>query len=210
MCSNSQETTPQPSAEDTKANGESPRLLTPEQIRVGTNVIMTYAERQAFWKNSEIGKLLGFDRWPDLPQKSETSLVFKLSAEKWVTNSNQGELIKDPNWIQIEAAIRELDGKSKTLVTLKSDDETYINIGGGKSGKYVVTATFNNTKFYVLVDLSKSDEIETLVVDGQKENYAAKMCVDLLHCLVAARTFTESGKLDALLDWEEDKSLVTV
>ena len=183
-------------------------MLTPEQVRAGTNVIMSYAERQAFLKNSEIGKLLGFDRWPDLPQKSETSLVFKLSAEKWVTNSNQGELIKDPNWIQIEAAIRELDGKSKTLVTLKSDDETYINIGGGKSGKYVVTATFNNTKFYVLVDLSKSDEIETLVVDGQEENYAAKMCVDLLHCLVAARTFTESGKLDSLLFWEEDKSLV--
>jgi hypothetical protein len=162
MCSNSQETTPQPSLEDTKANGEFPRLLTPEQIRVGTNVIMSYAERQAFWKNSEIGKLLGFDRWPDLPQKSETSLVFKLSAEKWVSNSNQGELIKDPNWIQIEAAIRELDGKSKTLVTLKSDDETYMNIGGGKSGKYVVNSTFNNKVFDVLVDLSKSDEIETL------------------------------------------------
>ncbi|MEH2217548.1 MAG: Imm1 family immunity protein [Nostoc sp.] len=208
MCSNSQETTPQPSPEDTKANGESPRLLTPEQIRVGTNVIMTYAERQAFWKNSEIGKLLGFDRWPDLPQKSETSLVFKLSAEKWVSNSNQGELRKDPNWIQIEAAIRELDGKSKTLVTLKADYETYMNIGGCNLAKYVVTTTFNNKRFDVLIDLSKFDEIETLVVGGQEKNYPAEMCVDLLHCLVAARTFTESGKLDGLLSWEEDKSFI--
>ncbi|MEH2386441.1 MAG: Imm1 family immunity protein [Nostoc sp.] len=174
---------------------------------MGTNTIMTYAERQAFWKNSEIGKLLGFDRWPDLPQKSETSLVFKLSAEKWISNSNQGELIKDENWIQIEAAIRELDGESKTLVILKSDDETYMNIRGGKSAKYVVTATFNNKKFDVLVDLSKSDEIEKLVVGGQEENYSAKMCVDLLHCLVAARAFTQSGKLDPLLSWEEDKSI---
>ncbi|MBG1263240.1 hypothetical protein F8S20_31235 [Nostoc sp. BAE] len=171
---------------------------------------MSYAERQAFLKNSEIGKLLGFDRWPDLPQKSETSLVFKLSAEKWVNNSNQGELRKDPNWIQIEAAIRELDGKSKTLVTLKSDDEAYMNIGGGKLAKYVVTAILNNTKFSVLVDLSKSDEIEKLLVGGQEENYPVKMCVDLLHCLLAARTFTESGKLDPLLFWEEDKSFVTV
>ncbi|MHC5595710.1 MAG: hypothetical protein ACYTXC_07045 [Nostoc sp.] len=208
MCSNSQETTPQPSPQDTKTNGESPRLLTPEQVRAGTNVIMSYAERQAFLKNSEIGKLLGFDRWPDLPQKSETSLVFKLSAEKWVSNSNQGELIKDPNWIQIEAAIRELDGKSKTLVTLKADDETYMNIGGGNLAKYVVTATFNNKRFDVLVDLSKSDEIETLVVGGEEKNYPVKMCGDLLHCLVAARTFTESGKLDALLSWEEDKSFI--
>ncbi|ODH01918.1 hypothetical protein A4S05_26725 [Nostoc sp. KVJ20] len=143
-----------------------------------------------------------------MQQKTETSLVFKLSAETWLTNSNQGELRKDPNWLQIEAVIRDLDGKNKSLVTLKSNDETYINIGGGKSDKYVVTATFNNTKFYVLVDLSKSDEIETLVVGGEEKNYPAKMCVDLLHCLVAARTFTESGKLDALLDWEEDKSFV--
>ncbi|MFN6482260.1 MULTISPECIES: Imm1 family immunity protein [unclassified Nostoc] len=210
MCSNSQETTPQPSPEDTKANGESPRLLTPEQVRAGTNVIMSYAERQAFLKNFEIGKLLGFDRWPDLPQKSQISLVFKLSAETWLTNSNQGELRKDPNWIQIEAAIRDLDGKNKTLVTLKSDDETYMNIGGGKSDKYVVNVTFNNTKFYVLVNLSKSDEIENFVVAGQQVNYPAKMCVDLLHCLLAARTFTESGKLEPLLSWEEDKSLVTV
>jgi hypothetical protein len=182
--------------------------LTPEQIRVGTNVIMSYAERQAFWKNSEIGKLLGFDRWPDLLQKSETNLVFKLSAEKWVSNSNEGELIKDPNWIKIEAAIRELDGNTKTLVTLKSDDETYMKIRRGKSGKYVVTATFNHKIFNFLVNLSKSDEIEKLIVDEQEENYPPKRCVDLLHCLLAARTFTESGKLDALLDWEEDKSSI--
>lgn len=34
------------------------------------------------------------------------------------------------------------------------------------------------------------------------------MCVDLLHCLLAARTFTELGKLDPLLSWEEDKSFI--
>jgi hypothetical protein len=26
---------------------------------------MTHAQRQALWKNSEVGKLLGFDRWSD-------------------------------------------------------------------------------------------------------------------------------------------------
>ncbi|BBD69256.1 hypothetical protein NIES4070_56640 [Nostoc commune HK-02] len=34
------------------------------------------------------------------------------------------------------------------------------------------------------------------------------MCVDLLHCLLAARTFTESDKLYLLLSWEEDKSFI--
>ncbi len=36
------------------------------------------------------------------------------------------------------------------------------------------------------------------------------MCVDLLHSLLAARTFTELGKLDQLLTWEKDKSLAVV
>ncbi|MEI2583661.1 Imm1 family immunity protein [Scytonema sp. PRP1] len=134
--------------------------------------------------------------------------VSDLSVEKWNGNRNEGDLIENPNWSQIETAMRELDGKSKTLVTLGADDETYMSIGGGNLGKYVVTATFDNLNFHTLVDLSKPDETEKLVVGGQEGIYPAKMCVDLLRCLLAARTFTESGTLDSLLSWEEDKSLV--
>jgi len=65
MSLNSQESKQQSSAADKSKNGDPPYLLTPEQIQVGTNVIMSHAQRQTFWKNSEIGKLLGFDRWPD-------------------------------------------------------------------------------------------------------------------------------------------------
>ena len=39
--------------------------LTPEQVRVGTNKIMTYTERQAFWKNSDVGKQLGCQQWDE-------------------------------------------------------------------------------------------------------------------------------------------------
>jgi Immunity protein Imm1 len=134
--------------------------------------------------------------------------VSDMTVENWIGNKDEGELIDNPNWHQIETAIRELDGKSKTLVTLGADEETYMSIGGGQSGKYVVTVTFDNIKFYTLVDLSKSDEIQTLVVGGQESEYPAKMCVDLLRCLLAARTFTESGKLDSLLTWQEDRSLM--
>ncbi|KAB8316345.1 hypothetical protein SD81_024375 [Tolypothrix campylonemoides VB511288] len=134
--------------------------------------------------------------------------VSDLSVEKWNGNRNEGDLIENPNWSQIETAMRQLDGKSKTLVTLGADDETYMSIGGGNLGKYVVTATFDNLNFHILVDLSKPDETEKLVVGGQEGIYPAKMCVDLLRCLLAARTFTESGELDPLLSWEEDKSLV--
>ena len=61
--SNSQQTTPQPSVEDKKDNGEFPRLLTAEQVRVGTNTIMNPDERLAFLKSSGIARLLGFHHW---------------------------------------------------------------------------------------------------------------------------------------------------
>jgi hypothetical protein len=136
--------------------------------------------------------------------------VVDLSVEKWVGNRNEGEFIENPNWSQIEAAIRELDGKSKTLVTLGADDETYMTIGGGESEKYIVSVTFDNISFHNLVNLSKPDGTENLIVGGQEGIYPAKICVDLLRCLLAARTFTESGKLDPLVCWEEDQSLVMV
>jgi hypothetical protein len=132
------------------------------------------------------------------------------SLEKWVGNRNEGEFIENPEWSQIEVAIRELDGKSKTLVTLGADDETYMTIGGGESGKYVVSVTFDNISFHNLVDLSKSDKTEKLVIGGQEGIYPAKICVDMLRCLLAARTFAELGKLDSLLVWQEDESLVAV
>lgn len=136
--------------------------------------------------------------------------VLDLSVEKWVGNRNESNFIENPNWSQIEAAIRELDGKSRTLVTLGVEEDTYMTIGGGESGKYVVSVTFDNISFLNLVDLSKTDTTEKLVVGGQQGIYQSKMCVDLLPALVAARTFAESGKLDSLLSWQEDQSLVLV
>jgi hypothetical protein len=99
-----------------------------------------------------------------------------------------------------------LDGESQTLVTLGINEDSYISIGGG-ANKYIVTVTFDNFDFYILLDSPKSEQIEALIVGGQKGNYPANQCVDLLRCLLAARTFTESGKLDDLLTWQEDKSL---
>lgn len=118
-------------------------------------------------------------------------------------------MVEKPSWNQIEKAIRELDGKNQTLVTLGINDDTYMSIGGGEN-KYIVTATFDNFNFYVSIDSAKSQQIDTLVAGGQKGNYPANQCVDLLHCLLAARTFTEAGKLDDLLTWEEDKLLAPV
>ncbi|MEG4116921.1 Imm1 family immunity protein [Microcoleus sp. N9_B4] len=134
--------------------------------------------------------------------------VLNLSAENWVGNQDEGDLIESPTWSQIEQAIRELNGKTKTLVTLGADDECYMSIGGGESGKYIVNVTFDNVSFHNLVDPSKPDAIEKLVIGGQEGNYSARMCVNLETALLTAQTFTVSGELEISLSWEEEKELV--
>ncbi|HEY9850394.1 MAG TPA: Imm1 family immunity protein [Leptolyngbyaceae cyanobacterium] len=136
--------------------------------------------------------------------------VSNLSIENWIDNRDKGEFIENPNWNQIESAIRDLNGKNKTLVTLGADEETYMTIGGGESEKYIVNVTFDNISFTNLVDLSKPEKIEKLVVGGQEGNYPAKLCIDLQTSLLAAKKFAELGQLEQSVSWEEDKPLVVL
>ncbi|BAZ79848.1 MAG: hypothetical protein ACKPEO_13895 [Sphaerospermopsis kisseleviana] len=86
--------------------------------------------------------------------------VTQLYTDNWTGNKNEENVIKNPTLRQIEAAIFDLDGKIKTLVSLEADDDSYMMIGGGKSGfsgKYVVTATLDNYNFYSLLDQPRYD-----------------------------------------------------
>ncbi|MEA5618473.1 hypothetical protein VB711_11590 [Cronbergia sp. UHCC 0137] len=94
--------------------------------------------------------------------KEERMFVSKLYTDKWTGNTNEENLIEDPNWQQIKTSICELDGKSKTLVSLEADDESYMMIGGGNNGQYIVTATLDHEIFYSLLhpvdyEVAKSD-----------------------------------------------------
>jgi Immunity protein Imm1 len=136
--------------------------------------------------------------------------VSDLSVEKWVGNQDEGTLIENPTWQQIESAICELNGKTQTLVTLGSDEETYMSIGGGAAGKYIVNVTFDGMTFYNLVDRSQPEKIEQLAIGGQLGNYSAKLCVDLQAALLVAKTFAQSGLLEESLIWEDLLSLAMV
>jgi hypothetical protein len=130
--------------------------------------------------------------------------ITKISVEDWIDNQNKGCEIKASIWSEIELAIKSLDGQTKTLVTLETDGETHMSIGGGQ-GKYVVYATFDNEVFYSLIDPSKSDQHESIVVGGQKGLYPAKSFVDLETVLQSAQKFAEFGEMLNSVVWEQDK-----
>lgn len=60
--------------------------------------------------------------------------ISKYSVEDWVGNQNKGLLKESQNWTDIETAIKDLDGRCKTLVTLETNGETHMAVGG-KTGK---------------------------------------------------------------------------
>lgn len=134
--------------------------------------------------------------------------ISKFSYEDWVGNQNKGCLEQAQGWLEIETAIKELDGHRKTLVTLETDGETHMAVGGGPD-KYVVYVTFDNENFHYLVESSKSDIAETLVAGGQEGIYPAKLCVDLSAALKAAQTFAELGIMEKSVIWEQDKLVET-
>lgn len=130
--------------------------------------------------------------------------ISKFSVENWVGNQNKEVLEKAREWMQLESAIKDLDAHRKTLVLLETEDETHMAIGGGL-GKYVVYVTFDNEDFHYLIDPSKTDTEETLVVGGQEGLYPAKLCVDLATTLKAAKTFAEFGTMEKSVVWERDR-----
>lgn len=129
--------------------------------------------------------------------------ISKFSVEDWQGNQNRGSLQPVTNWGDIEAAIGQLDGQHKTLVTLETDGEPHMAVGGGKD-KYIVYLTFDNESFHYIVNLSKPDADESLTVGGQVGVYPAKLCIDRDAALKAAKTFAERGSMEKSVIWEQD------
>jgi hypothetical protein len=135
--------------------------------------------------------------------------ITKFSIEDWIGNQNRGCVEAVHSWQEIESAIRKLDGHHKTLITLETDSETHMAVGGG-AGKYVVYLTFDNESFHDLVDPSKLDMDEFVIVGGQEGVYSAKSCVDLKTTLKAAKAFAELGTMEKSVIWEKDEVIERV
>jgi Immunity protein Imm1 len=128
-------------------------------------------------------------------------------ASKLVVNRLDGDWEprhgENPTWEQIETAIRQLDGERRTLVILGVGDPVpHMAIGGGEDGKYIVYATPDNMSFHTLVNPGAPPGRCMLTAGGQRGDYDLKICVGLREALLAAKTYAESGQIDAGLTWE--------
>lgn len=119
--------------------------------------------------------------------------------------------IAHPDWAQIEAAIRALDGDARTEVALGASNENpadtpHMMIGGGNEGRYIVYATYDGRRLFDLLRAgagSNTDDEDTKVVAGGQEGiYHAREVVDLATALAAAQAFALDGELASGLNWD--------
>ncbi len=131
--------------------------------------------------------------------------VTNLSWDEWEGNHDRGAVVAATSWQQVEAKIVALDGRSRTLVTLETDGEAHMAIGGGANDRYVVYVTADNAVFEYLVERSPigGDESVAIVVGGQVGDYLVRRCVGLPMVLAAARLFVEAGRWERSV-WERD------
>ena len=111
--------------------------------------------------------------------------------------------LSNPSWIDIEMAIRQLNGIDRTLVLFGSGTPVpHMAIGGGRDGKYIVYATHDNITFYTMVGTDRSAGKVVFVAGGQPGDYPIRNCVTLERALRAAQVFAEAGRVDSSCEWD--------
>lgn len=129
-----------------------------------------------------------------------------LFIPEWNGRNKKDTVIENPTWHDIEEAIRALNNQNLNDIYLqpaRENPETYLCIGGGGQGRYLVTGSINNEKFPTVVDTTKPPDIrEQLVVGGQEGDYPGSWIVDLDTALRAAEVFFQSGDFSNDVNWQ--------
>ena len=83
-----------------------------------------------------------------------------------------------------------------------------MDIGGGGPQGCVVALTYDQQKFYTLINPTATGENVELKVAGAPRPYPVEMLVPKELALKAAKTFTESGAAEPTLHWRDTMDAV--
>lgn len=101
----------------------------------------------------------------------------------------------------VEAAIRALDGATRTLVVVLLDDGQRLTVAGGPA-RCVVEIDVDGQHRHAVVEPCVDDEPVQLCAGGQTADFPAKLCVPRNSAIEAARAFVlEAGARSEFLTW---------
>jgi hypothetical protein len=133
--------------------------------------------------------------------------IAQLTVSEWDGTDVRNQIVMNPTWDQVEAAVRRLDNACFNDLYLQPDaanSEIYLCVGGG-SGRYVLAGVLAGDRFPTLIDHDRPAEPAELIrVGGQEGDYPANVVHDLEVTLTAVRAFWATGRFDGSgLRWEE-------
>lgn len=134
---------------------------------------------------------------------STASHIRRLVADEWEGVHCRELPIDDPSLADIEAALRALDARVRTMLILHCDDGSQLVVGGG-GGSYVVYIAEDEERFRNLVNSSaESRPPVVLRVGGQEGDYPARQVVGFGAAHEAVVAYAQAGAPAPSLVWEE-------
>ena len=118
----------------------------------------------------------------------------------WSGVSNAETETPEPSLTDIIGAVTRLDGKERTLVTLHSEGDAHMSIGGD-GGRFVVYITSDNEVFHTLTGDGDPSAVVTLVAGGQEGEYPGNTVVGKDEMLSAVEHYFSDGEPHPALKW---------
>jgi immunity protein Imm1 of predicted polymorphic toxin system len=134
-----------------------------------------------------------------MSSRTTMTAVLTMVADGWEAPRYVERTTVQPAWAEVEQAIRALDGKRHTEVTLDSDNETSIVVRGG-AGRYTVFFADPDSDS-AIVDHTKATGGARLVLGGQTEVVPTNIIMGLVQALQAVRVFYHHGVMDGDQEW---------
>jgi hypothetical protein len=127
--------------------------------------------------------------------------VMSLSAENF---AGRGEQLAEPTWVDVEGALRRMDGSQWWMLSLERPEASMV-LEGGDGGHFGVGwSRADGDEHYgaVRLDADPRADVEMVVIGGQTSEIEARMALDLELALRCVRVFFDTGTRATDVSWE--------
>jgi len=107
----------------------------------------------------------------------------------------------DPSWEDVETMFGRLDGHHWWSLSIEGPGDERLLISGGRNRKYAVEWTLDWQVHYALVSPGESPNA-AFDITGRYGDHPARLCVDAVTALAAARAFYDDGVRLPDAPWE--------
>lgn len=114
------------------------------------------------------------------------------------TKSGSSRLLS-PSWSDVEAAIRAMDGNTRSELGLFVDEDTFLQVGGG-GGKYTCCVRAEG-KLHVLTDPNRTSDETVWLVAGQGDDVSLNECFPADMIIEVSKCFWEHRTVSPRYHW---------